>query len=70
MSEKAILIGLITPGVTQDQAYEYLDELVIAEDASLGLYQSRLSFDSECDNGLVFDSEVDNKYVVTNTDFL
>ena len=27
MSEKAILIGLITQDVTQDQAYEYLDEL-------------------------------------------
>ena len=27
MSEKAILIGLITQNVTQDQAYEYLDEL-------------------------------------------
>jgi len=25
--EKAVLIGLITPNVTQDQAYEYLDEL-------------------------------------------
>ena len=27
MSEKAILVGLITPDVTQEQAYEYLDEL-------------------------------------------
>ena len=27
MSEKAVLVGLITPDVTQDQAYEYLDEL-------------------------------------------
>jgi GTP-binding protein HflX len=27
MSEKAILIGLITPDITQEQAYEYLDEL-------------------------------------------
>ena len=25
--EKAVLIGLITNSVTQDQAYEYLDEL-------------------------------------------
>ena len=25
--EKAVLIGLITPEVTQEQAYEYLDEL-------------------------------------------
>ena len=25
--EKAVLIGLITPDITQDQAYEYLDEL-------------------------------------------
>ena len=25
--EKAILIGLITPDITQEQAYEYLDEL-------------------------------------------
>lgn len=27
MLEKAILVGLITPDVTQEQAYEYLDEL-------------------------------------------
>ena len=27
MIEKAILIGLITPDITQEQAYEYLDEL-------------------------------------------
>lgn len=27
MAEKTILIGLITPNVTQEQAYEYLDEL-------------------------------------------
>ena len=27
MNEKAILIGIITPTVSQDQAYEYLDEL-------------------------------------------
>ena len=25
--EKAVLIGLISPDVTQEQAYEYLDEL-------------------------------------------
>jgi len=25
--EKAVLVGLITPNITQDQAYEYLDEL-------------------------------------------
>ena len=25
--EKAVLIGLITPDVRQEQAYEYLDEL-------------------------------------------
>ena len=27
MSEKAVLVGLITPDVSQEQAYEYLDEL-------------------------------------------
>ena len=27
MSERAVLIGLITPEITQEQAYEYLDEL-------------------------------------------
>ena len=27
MSEKAVLVGLITPDVTHDQAYEYLEEL-------------------------------------------
>ena len=27
MAEKAILIGIITPDISQEQAYEYLDEL-------------------------------------------
>ncbi len=34
MSEKAILIGLITPDVTQEQAYEYLDELAFLADTA------------------------------------
>jgi len=32
--EKAILIGLITPDVTQEQAYEYLDELAFLADTA------------------------------------
>ena len=32
--EKAILIGLITPDVTKDQAYEYLDELAFLADTA------------------------------------
>ena len=34
MLEKAILIGLITPNVTQEQAYEYLDELAFLADTA------------------------------------
>jgi GTP-binding protein HflX len=32
--EKAVLIGLITPDVTKDQAYEYLDELAFLADTA------------------------------------
>jgi len=34
MSEKAILIGLITPEVTKEQAHEYLDELAFLADTA------------------------------------
>ena len=34
MSEKAILIGLITPNITKEQAYEYLDELAFLADTA------------------------------------
>ena len=32
--EKAVLIGLITPDVTKEQAYEYLDELAFLTDTA------------------------------------
>jgi GTP-binding protein HflX len=32
--EKAVLIGLITPDITKDQAYEYLDELAFLADTA------------------------------------